>query len=112
MTTETLQEVQLQKLPKWAQDRIRSLELTIKGLAADLTIYTETVVGKTNVTFNAHGRDRPLPEGSRIMFDLPDGHVSIDVHNDLLRVMGYGASIICQPQAGNHILIKPGSLER
>lgn len=106
-----MSEEQLRKLPKWAQDRVRTLERDNETLREEIKAVTEGQ-GETNVYF-AHGSiQRGLPKNSRIVFEVNGTEITLDVWNGQLRVYTHGDGLLVQGGASNHIIIKPGSFDR
>ena len=88
------------KLPKWAQQRIKYAEQTASEA---LEREKRTVEGDTNVWIDkGYRRDRqPLPEHTRILFELEDGSISVSVEDGKVYVMAIHGGLSVYPRSSN-----------
>jgi hypothetical protein len=95
---------ELNKLPKWAQRRIVSLEV---GLERARDHNRRAATGETDVFLVEYPNDLGLPPGSQVRFMLNDHRWITVRHNDEgnLTVMSDRALSIL-PRASNHIELR------
>ena len=99
------------KLPKWAQDHIRSLELQNQSLASDMAQMTGTVDSPTSYSVGTE-TPMPLPKNATVRFQLgenSDEVINAKVQQDQGRtILVIGAltrKIIIEPTASNRIVL-------
>lgn len=97
------------KLPKWAQNKIGTLEDKIGTLEAQVRHYksiqdlSESTVSWIDLFTN---ETHPLPDHAIIRFKTADGRVDVNLRKGFIDVNSDGVSVII-PEAANHFKVKP-----
>lgn len=96
------------KLPKWAQDHIRLLEMRVRE--ADKRAATLFGPANTNVTWvdYGHGTKHPLPSYASVRFSLaPHGYVEVRVERERNRVYVSAGEecLVVRPEATNVVTL-------
>ena len=97
----------ISKLPQWAQDHIRDLEMRLSEARAQ----NDALLGKvpTDVLWLSGDRGKPLPRGSAVRFVLDPSESSSHVNHIDARVdrgelyINAGRSLLIRPEAANTI---------
>lgn len=107
-------EDKIKKLPKWAQEYIRTLEMQKTELECRVDDVYNTNPDETNVFIEDGIKNQPLPNDSGIVFKMTDINtkrhpreeirVKIDTDGNL-QIMG-GNTISIYPQAANMVRVK------
>jgi hypothetical protein len=105
---------QIAKLPKWAQEHIRHLEMIVRERGQHIADMNGQNEGTDTFVDNFGDASRRfnLPKGERITFALgPEHWNAIDVHLDrhlgqqFLQIRGRDTRIAVEPTSNNAILI-------
>lgn len=99
----------INKLPKWAQRRIRKLEADNISLKKEMR--DRQYAFGTNVHIIHYGDSgaeyEPLPSDSRIIFGSIDKErFSVELDGDVLKIFADDVIMVMLPRAANHIYIK------
>lgn len=96
------------KLPKWAQQRISMLERDNQALR-DERRGNWSDGGETEVLILHYPESIPLPQGSRIHFQLKEGGIQVSVRGDGDHIEVYGMAggrLSVMPSSSNVVRIK------
>lgn len=107
MTTET---AKFDKLPKWAQDKIKLQEASLKHLNNHVaSLFTQK---PTKVEYEPYRCSEDarlfLPDRSHIAFEVDGGNILVRIENGMLYVMGNGSlssALIVKPNSSNTLNI-------
>ncbi len=97
---------EINKLPKWAQNRINKIQSDIKYYSDK----ADEVAGEkeTNVFINRYPNPLPLPKDSDIKFQFKEGVITCKIKNGCLDIHAnvYNVRLAILPQVTNAITIK------
>lgn len=101
-------EEEFNKLPKWAQSKVSSLENDYKGTLSELQTYFGLTPSPVYVEryFRDGAKKNYLPN-EPVTFELPQGKVTVmlNADNTALDINGYTSLYIC-PRASNSVYVK------
>jgi hypothetical protein len=100
----------IDKLPKWAQEEVKRLQMRLKEAKEELQRINDNPVSNTIIGHDYQFPGNPpvkyLPNNQNIMFKLPKGDVQCRIVGDCFEVHTQGeGSLFIQPKVSNSILI-------
>lgn len=100
-------EVKISRLPKWAQDHIRTLQRQRDDSIAELRAWKDSQ--SESLVYVTKGLDSPVYlQTDRVTFKLPNGAITVSVDGDDLDINGnYGRGmLVIRPWASNAMKLK------
>lgn len=95
----------VERLPKWAQERIKRLEIAIDA-SEQMRKELNDTIGKTKMRWRLHYDDsHNIPDGSRIEIELGDSILEVYIKRDEPEVYSHRGSIVVHPHVTNVISI-------
>lgn len=93
----------INKLPKWAQNRINAAEWRLKELSklTDREIPTKVRVSKLHTDIPTY-----IPDDRGLVFTLPTGDIEVRIKEDGLEVYAHDKRLSILPQVTNVVMIK------
>lgn len=101
----------IESLPKWAQEKIvsleRSLATQVRHLQDQLDVVSGVATKETKITFrywDPNDKVRPIPDGSTVSFKMAQGDIRISLEDGHLVINGDNV-IAIYPRAANTVYI-------
>lgn len=96
---------EINKLPKWAQEKLHILNNQVRTMRGAMQEMTEET--PSNVYWNDYSTDarKFIPDNAIVRFQLPDGYITMHMYDDRVQVLG-STRIKLNPHASNHIEIR------
>ena len=96
---------EIEKLPKWAQTKVRVLTQTLTEKSALLGAMQGE---KTGLRVEGLRAETYLPERSRLIFEMLDGSIEFHRGTDCVEVYSRSSSgLLVMPQSSNHVQVRP-----
>ena len=101
----------IKRLPKWAQDHIKTLERDLAHAKDHISALGATTASESPITWSDTPiKDKPLPAHARVRFRLGDGAIECSIVEGMLRVSecrsGKLPALSVLPRASNVVCVQ------